>query len=612
MQLAVNYHAVRMHRTILLLVFVAVSSVARAQGPTEEWRTITTAHFRVHYPVRYAAWAERVASTIESVREAVVNEVGFAPPQITDVLIGNPLAVSNGSTLPLLDTPRLVLWAEPPPPESEIGEYTTWIDLLSVHEMAHLVHLLRPSRNPMVRHIERLLLPLNPITLAAPQWVLEGYATVVEGRLTGSGRPPSAIRAAILRDWAATGQFPSYSQLNSNRGFLGGSMRYLAGSAFLEWLEARSGRGSLRDLWARMTARQRRSFDTAFEGVFGDPPRKLYGEFVAAVTADAVAVKHAREPLQEGALWQQTRDNSGDPAVSPDGSKIAIVLRSRTAPSKIVIWATGAASKEQRKYEERIAKLIARDPFDVAPRNPKPLPRKPLHTYTAPDGRAISSPRWLRDGSILFSRRQPDREGFLHHDLFLWSPDSGKATRVTHLADVFDADPLPDDRSAVAVRSRGGATQLVRVDLASGSVAELTPPSIETVYSHPRAGADGSIVASVHRGGEWHVDVFDRSGGLLREVTTNAASPEWSGSDVIATVSRDGFIDLHRFGVAGDTPLTRMNGAAFDPAPSPDGRVFFMSLTPEGFALRVVAGADGLKPVATPMLEASADSGVAT
>ncbi|MGZ7039269.1 MAG: hypothetical protein ACXVJO_13935, partial [Thermoanaerobaculia bacterium] len=133
-----------MHRTILFLVFVAVSSVVRAQSPAEEWRTITTAHFRVHYPVRYAAWAERVASTIESVRGAVVSEVGFAPPQITDVLIGNPLAVSNGSTLPLLDSPRLVMWAEPPPPESEIGEYTTWIDLLGVHEMAHLVHLLRP------------------------------------------------------------------------------------------------------------------------------------------------------------------------------------------------------------------------------------------------------------------------------------------------------------------------------------------------------------------------------------------------------------------------------------------------------------------------------------
>ena len=584
-----------MHRTIPLLLFLAISSVANAQGPDQPWQTIRTAHFRVHYPKRYAEWAERVGSTLESVRAAVVKEVGFDPPQITDVLIGNPLALSNGATLPLLDSPRLVLWAEPPPPESQIGEYTTWIDLLTVHEMAHLVHLLRPSRNPMVRVIEKLL-PLNPITLAAPRWVLEGYATVVEGRITGSGRPPSAIRAAILRQWAATGQFPSYSQLSGDRRFLGYSMPYLAGSAFLEWLEMRRGPGALRDLWARMTARQRRPFDAAFEGVFGDSPRRLYGEFVASVTADAVSVQRASQPIHEGAVWQETKENSGDPAVSPDGTKIAIVIRRRTSPPKIVIWPTAPATDEERKFEQRIAKMIARDPEDVAPVHPMPLPRKPLHTYIAPDGRDITAPRWLRDGSILFSRRQPDGNGFLHHDLFRWDPESGRSARITHLADVFDADPFPDGSSAVAVRSRGGASQLVRVDLATGAIAELTPASIETVYSHPRAGADGRIVASVHRGRAWHIDVLDPSGAREREVTTDGASPEWMGTDVVATVFRDGFIDLHRFGTSEERPLTRMIGGAFDPAPSRDGRIFFMSLEPEGFVLRVLDAAAPLPP----------------
>ena len=68
------------------------------------------------------------------------------------------------------------------------------------------------------------VLPLNPITLAAPRWVIEGYATVVEGRLTGSGRPASSIRAAILRKWAVSGRLPSYSQLDSDRRFAGMSM----------------------------------------------------------------------------------------------------------------------------------------------------------------------------------------------------------------------------------------------------------------------------------------------------------------------------------------------------------------------------------------------------
>ena len=67
--------------------------------------------------------------------------------------------------------------------------------------------------------------------------------------------------------------------------------------------------------------------------------------------------------------------------------------------------------------------------------------------------------------SILYHRFEPDARGFLHPDLFLWTPDTGTVRRLTHLADVRHADPAPDGTWAVAVRSRNGYSQLVRVDL---------------------------------------------------------------------------------------------------------------------------------------------------
>src|ERR1700694_2507777 len=193
-----------MTRGILSWIFLLAAVAATAQGPDANWRTLSTPHFRVHFPAQYEAWTKLAASRLESVRDAVVREVGYAPETITDVLIMNPIADSNGMTLPLLGSPRIVLFTEPPRPESEIGEFSDWIDLLTVHETAHLVHLLRPSRNPMQQLLAHLL-PLNPITLAAPRWVIEGYATVIEGRITGSGRPSSAVRAAIPRKWAVSG-----------------------------------------------------------------------------------------------------------------------------------------------------------------------------------------------------------------------------------------------------------------------------------------------------------------------------------------------------------------------------------------------------------------------
>ena len=545
-----------------------------AQAPSDEWRTLNTAHFRFHYPAAYEAWTQRAATGIESVRDAVVREVGFAPETVTDILVMNPIADANGITLPLLRYPRIVLFTEPPEPEVVVGEFSSWIDLLTVHETTHLVHLMRPSRNPMQRLLEQLV-PLNPITRSAPRWVMEGYATVVEGRLTGSGRPSSSMRAAILRKWALSGRLPTYDQLDSDSRFLGMSMAYLMGSAFLEWLDTDGTK--LRDLWSRMTARQKRSFDSAFEGVFGEKPERMYGQFLAELTARAKAVERAEAPsLREGELWQELERSSGEPAVSPDGSQIAWVERNERDESKLVIYSTGE-NEEEKKLQERVEKMLKRDPQDVAPVRKKPVPREAKHTLKLPDGGNIESPRWLRDGkSILYSHRQTDAEGFLHHDLFVWTPESGDNRRVTHLADVKDADPLPDNKTAVAVRNRFGYSQLVDVDLATGEVRERTPPSLERIYSHPRANAAGRVVWAEHDETGWKV-----------EGVRDAFAPEWGKGDAIyASVARGGFIEIVRLDGGA---VTRTLGGAMQAAPSPDGSLFFMSLEPDGLVVRRIA-----------------------
>jgi hypothetical protein len=568
---------------LTLLVFLAVS--AQAQAPHEEWRTIETKHFRVHYPKQFEAWATRAASRLESVRDAVVAEVGSSPEQVTDVAVIDPIADANGETIPLLDTPRMIFFAEPPGPETQIGEYSDWIDLLAVHETTHLVHLLRPSRNPFEQLIERWLLPVNPIVLRAPRWIFEGYATVIEGRITGSGRPSGSMRAAILRKWALEGRLPTYGQLDSDGRFLGMSMAYLMGSAFLEWLEQRSGPDAMRHMWARLTARQRRSFDEAFIGVYGERPDKLYGEFVAQLTESAVALARERPP-REGELWQETRRGSGDLAVAPDGKSLAMVLRNEKREAKLVVLSTGP-NEEEEKFAKRLEKILKRDPQDVAPVRTKPLPREPLHTLVPADGGDLSDPRWTRDGkSIIHTHKQPDLDGVLHNDLFRWTPETGQNVRITHLADVKEADPMPDGKRYIAVRDRNGFSQLVFVDGETGAVVPMNEPSLEVVYSHPRASTDGKLAWAEHRGGVWRVG--DAIG---------AFSPEWGKDGALYTaVAARGFIDIAKDGV----PITHTLGAALDPAPSPDGSLYFMSLETDGFVVRKLSALEplGQRPTA--------------
>ena len=143
-----------------------------------------------------------------------------------------------------------------------LGAFRDWPELLAVHEYAHIAHLERPTRNPSERRFWRLLpLALGADPAAHAALGRRGYATYVEGRLTGSGRPHGAARAAYLRQWALEGKLPTYAEFSSGGDFAAGAMAYLVGSAYLEWLVAQRGDSSLVAVWRRLSARQPRSFD---------------------------------------------------------------------------------------------------------------------------------------------------------------------------------------------------------------------------------------------------------------------------------------------------------------------------------------------------------------
>jgi hypothetical protein len=381
-------------------------------------------------------------------------------------------------------------------------------------------------------------------------------------------------------------------------------MAYLVGSAYLEWLEARSGPGSLRKLWARMTARTPRSFSDAFRGVFGDTPESLYDRFRAELTWRALEAERLAGQASEGEPWQELAWTTGAPALSPDGSRMAIVLRSRELPARLVVWSTAPDEEAEKKWEKAREEIARRDPEDVPAVRAAPLPRKVLFTLPSHGGPDPTTPRWMPDGkSILFVRYEPDTEGFLHPDLFLWIPESGEVRRLTRGADLRDPDPSPDGRWAVAARNRDGLSQIVRVDLdlsgkKPGEVSPLTEPTVDVIYDRPRISPDGRRVAYArHREGSWRLVVRDLEGGgeidLAPPPEGTVSSPAWSrdGRAIYAVVGLRGFIDLYAFsvdpGAGAPTPLTRTQGAALAPTPTPDGSgLFFLSLTPEGLSLR--------------------------
>ncbi len=327
-------------RGLCALAVPAVLTAAPAlQAPWADWRTLATAHYRIHYPPALADWAGEVAGRIEAIHDRVTALVGYASPGPIQVVLADPAAEPNGLAVPLLGAAHVVLWRTEPQSDSQIGgAMNTWTEELLAHELTHIHHLTRPRRPGAARSL--FSLPLGPLLVKSPRWLIEGYATLMEGRVTGSGRPHSAIRAAVLRQWASAGKLPAYSALNRDAGYLGSSMAYLAGSAYLEWLERQrpDQPDILQRLWKQL-ARDHRSFQAAFQATFGFSAQDGYQRFQAEASNDALEweARIKAQGLREGALWLRVAGGVADLGVSPDGTKLLARLATRRNPG-LRVW----------------------------------------------------------------------------------------------------------------------------------------------------------------------------------------------------------------------------------------------------------------------------------
>ncbi|MEO7455266.1 MAG: hypothetical protein ABIY52_03340 [Gemmatimonadaceae bacterium] len=579
------------------LCAAATPLAGQAPRPWLDWKTVETEHFVFHYPDRYRAWTLALAERMEGIRAQVGAVVGFLPDRRVSIIVDDPLNESNGTAYTALDAPAIVLWPTPPDPRTDIGNYRVWNELVATHEFAHVAHLNRASRN----HWQNLLwalspVPLGPIATSAPRWALEGYATYVEGRVTGSGRPNHAWRAAVLRQFALEGRMPSYAAMSaSTSSWESGSFAYLAGSAYFEWLARREGDSSVTALWRRMTAKSVRSFDDAFAGVYGGGPAQLYGRFVAELTADALTFERAldRDALVAGTMVQHLSRATGDPAISPDGRFIAIAIRHTDAPSEVVVWKTESEPDTLADLRS-VAQL--RDPDDVADRTFYPPAKRVVISRMAPDGAPYESPRWLADNRhILLTRRMPLGDGTLLSDLFLWSAEDGELTRMTKGAGIRDVDPSADGRWAAAVRCMSGWCDLVRVDLYSGVVSLLVPGNTTRNYYRPRVSKQtGEIVVAEQAGDRWRIVRVDPNTGELRYadpddgVTRYGATFAADGRTIVTTSEQDGIPNIERLALDGSSAarLTAVTGAAVGADVALDGSLWFLSLHAGGYDLR--------------------------
>lgn len=614
--------AIRLPTLLAMLLFAAPLFAQDIIRSSEPWRSYRTQWFDVHYPLDNEAWALELAPQLDAMRDVVAALVGYAPTGRTTILIDDPYNQANGKAIPLLGAPVVHLWVTPPSAVDQIANHRGWGRKLIAHEFGHIAHLTRPARRSQwYWHLAPA--QVGPLALGTPRWATEGYATWIEGKITGSGRPHGAWRPALLRELALAGRLPSYAAMSSGGGYKGGSLAYLAGSAFWEWLEAERGDTSMTLVFRRQSARVSRSFDDAFRGVYGDAPAVLYGRFSAALTARSFAANTALRAagLVTGTRLAHFTGSVGGPAVSADGKRIALVFPGLGgAPPRVSVSApdTQPTSTLER---QQVLRQLTRDPQDVASIRLYPRLVRPIRTLTPRRGRFFSNPRFIDAAGtrVLLESWSVRADGTQRPDLALWNVATGAHLFVTDGAGVQDADPSPDGSRAVAIRCVGGSCDLTLVSLSTGAVTTLANGSPTKVFNHPRWSPDGRrIVTGVQdRDGLWRLALVDPLSGAVTVVTPDddinrhSASFDAAGTGLVYVSEAGGIPNVESMQLSDGvrTTRTRTSGSVYEPSPLPDGGVLLLIEYAGGMDLHRIpagtnAGPDALATVASQLIPA--------
>ena len=460
--------------------------------PSDDWRTLDVPGYRIYFPAPAEPWARHLAARLPAVRERVAASVGSDPHGTVDVVLADPIARAQRRRLAAARAIRARCCCSRRPERRRRSPSSSTGPSCSSSTSRRTSRTCRGRRAIRWCGCCGCRSARSRCARRAGWWRATPRSS--KDALTGSGRPSGALRAAVLRRWAQRGRLPSYAALSGDsRRYLGNAMAYLGGSAFLEWLEARAGQGA---------AGAHSSDRAASTGCGGGCRRARCAASTTPSAASSASRRRrcgtASAPSSPG---RRSRSRSGSPgrgARASPGSTVRGAPDGRRSRATARGWCWRFPSATSRRGSRSTRRPTTPRPRAAARRSgagcSSAIPRTRRRSRAA-RRRASRSPRWsssattvdpsprfLADGSVLFARSLPDRDGRFRADLFRWRPgrpEGGEVERVTRGADVRAADPAPDGSWAVALQSQWGQTRLVRVDLATGEVTPLTEWSVD-------------------------------------------------------------------------------------------------------------------------------------
>jgi hypothetical protein len=546
-----------------LVLALASARLARAASfpPELDFQTLSGKRISLHYHQGLESVARR---TLPLAEELLARHEGRYKTRVgrVHVVLADVEDDPNGFATPL-PYPLVHLRAVPPTGADDLGNYEDWMRLLLTHELAHVVHL-EQARGWW--RVGRTLLGRAPFLFpnaATPTWSIEGLATHEETERTGFGRGRDADARMVMRMEALERGLPEEDVpvLGLDR-WPGGAAVYLFGEAFARDLSRRFGEDALPRI-ARTHAGNVLPFldELTVKKVTGATLHRRWSEwqerFGEELAAEAERIE-ARGLTPSWALTtrgiRQTR-----PRWSPDGQWIA--YSSRTL---------------DRLREVRVMRADGSGDRRVAVRN---------------GGAGLA---WTPDGqALVFDEPERHRAFWTRSDLRVVAARGGRVRHLTRGLRAREPDVSPDGRTVLFVRQHADRAELASIGIEGGEVREVTRSPPGTQWSGPRFSPDGAtVVASRWSSGGW-LDVVrvDMASGAVEDLTRDRAKdvePAFTAdaAHVVFRSDRDGVSNLYALRLE-DRALLRVTnvvGGAFTPdLRRNDGRLAFSSYSARGY-----------------------------
>ncbi|HEX9283409.1 MAG TPA: LpqB family beta-propeller domain-containing protein [Gemmatimonadales bacterium] len=544
---------------VRILVLLLLAGRAEAQlDPSGAWRTLHTAHFRIHFRPAYRDVALTEAREAERAYVLLASEL-HPPRGKVDLTLADDGDVANGLTS-VFPSPRIDLFLTPPATDPGLQLYDSWLRLLTTHELTHVFHLDRArSFWGLAQRVFGRVPGLFPNEYQ-PSWVTEGLAVYYESKFTNGGRVRGSFHTQILAadHTGGASRRPADALLYTR--WADGLVPYAYGSRFFHYFTGVAG-DSVVPRFVEATAGQLIPYRVGRQIGRAAPGRSLGVEWPHATRPAPAPGDGAPPPAR---VIDSLLRTEPVPQVSPDGRRVAYV------------WDDGRGTRELRVLDAASFRLVA------------------AHAVNA----GVSYD-WLGD-TLIVAQLDFTTRWRVRSDLYRWIP-GGAWRRETHGARV------------VAPRAGGGRLSTIILGPATNHPALPVPPGPPgppgATWGEVVPSPDGRQVAATRNaGGHWQLVRWPADSPAAAVVLVESrgviTDPTWAaGSELWFVADPTGLPQVYRWRASGGgwaEPLTAEPLGARAPAALGDGTLLYAALTARGWELRRAPVLAGAAPAAFP------------